>query len=169
MNVRFFNISDEPWRIKKNVDRDSGGYLVENVRFTEKGTLNLRNTEILVNFERLVDDSLRNEIVDYHKFNYFYIPKNQRFYYVTEMSAEGGLVRISGKSDALTSFQSDILRSKQYILRQQEKYKNPYLVDNLLPITSEHNYIAKPFGDYVDDRTCGRIILETAGMGGRLI
>ena len=161
MNVRFFNISDEPNRIRKNVDRDSGGYLVENVRFTEKGTLNLRNTEILVNF----GNNSRNEIVDYHKYNYFYIPKNQRFYFVTEMYAEGGLVRIAGVSDPLTSFADDILNSQQYVTRS-ESLINPLLVDNLLPMHSDHIIQIEPFGDDVYDTTCNYCILETAGKGG---
>lgn len=156
MQVHFYNISSPPNKVNKGVDR-SGGYSISDVRFTEKGALDLRNTEILVN---MFDD-----ISEYHKYNYFYIPKNQRFYFVTGIYAEGALVRITGVSDPLSSFSSDILASDQYVSRSESKI-NALLVDDLLPIHSDHLTNIFPFGDPVYDEECGYCILETAGKGG---
>lgn len=156
MQVHFYNISSPPNKVNKGVD-GSGGYAISDVRFTEKGALDLRNTEILVN---MFDD-----IAQYHKYNYFYIPKNQRFYFVTGIYAEGSLVRITGVSDPLTSFSADILKSSQYVARSESNI-NGMIVDNLLPIHSDHLFEIEPFGDPVYDETCGYCILETAGKGG---
>lgn len=160
MNIRLYNISDNPNKVAKSADKN-GGVVVENVRFLDDNSLNVLTPTLLLNINIDLSECI--------KYNYVYIPKTARFYYITNISTRGGLVYIETRVDVLKSFQSDIERSKQYILRQEEKYKNPYLLDNLLPVTSEHNYLAKPFGAYVDDRTCGRVILETAGTGGRVI
>lgn len=160
MNINLYNISDNPIKVKKSADKD-GGLLIENVRFKDDDSLNVLNPTLVLN--------LTTEISDSFKYNYVYIPKTTRFYYITNVSTEGGLTIIETKVDVLYSFMNDILNSKQYILRQENKYKNPYLMDNLLPITSQHNYVMLPFGDNVDDRSCGRVILETAGKGGRVI
>lgn len=158
MDVHFYNISDPPNKIKKNAPK-TGGFKVENVKFTEKGTLNVRTTEILINLGSGTD------IVEYHKFNYFYIARNQRYYFITDISAEGGLVRISGISDPLTSFQDDILKSNQYVSRSESTI-NGKIVDELLPIHSDHLTHIEPFGHSVYDENCGYCILETAGKGG---
>lgn len=157
MDVHFYNISDPPNKIKKNVSK-TGGFKVENVRFTDKGALSVRNTEILINLGNNAD------IVEYHKFNYFYIARNQRYYFITEISAEGGLVRISGVSDPLTSFQNDILKSSQYVSRSESTI-NAKIVDDLLPIHSDNLIHIEPFGHTVYDENCGYCILETAGKG----
>lgn len=160
MNIRLYNISDNPNVVNKSVSK-TGGTLVENVRFKDNDSLNVINPTVILN--------MGTEISDCIKYNYMYIPKTTRFYYITNISTEGGLILIETKTDPLMSFSDDINSSKQYILRQENKYKNPYLMDTLLPITSEHNYLMTPFGDNVDDRSCGRVILETAGKGGRVI
>ena len=160
MNIRLYNISDNPNKVKKSADKN-GGTLVQDVRFLDDDTLNVLNPTLLLN--------INTDISECIKYNYVYIPKTTRFYYITNISTRGGLIAIETKVDVLNSFSHDILNSKQYILRQENKYKNPYLMDSLLPITSEHNYLMTPFGRNVDDRSCGRVILETAGIGGRVI
>lgn len=160
MNIKLYNISDNPNKVNKNVDKN-GGTLIENVRFKDNDSLNVLTPKLILNLDIDVSNCI--------KYNYLYIPKTARFYYITNISTEGGLIVIETKVDVLRSFADDINASKQYILRQENKYKNPYLLDNLLPITSNHNYLMKPFGDYVDNRSCGRVILETAGNGGRVI
>lgn len=160
MNVKMYNISDDPLKVNKSANKD-GGVIFENVRFKDDNALNVINPTLILNISKDVGECF--------KYNYIYIPKTTRFYYITNISTEGSLVQIETRCDVLKSWASDINKSKQYILRQENKYKNPYLLDNLLPITAEHNYIMKPFGDYVDNRSCGRVILETAGTGGRVI
>lgn len=165
MNVRFYNISDPPNKINKNAPK-TGGFLVDNVRFTEAGALDVRHVEILVQFYETVsgEEVPFTDIIKYHEFNYFYVPKNQRYYYITEISTEGALVRIKGISDPLKSFADDILGSTQYVSRSQSK-ANHKIVDNLLPIHSEHLFLIDPFGAEVYDQSCIYAILETAGKG----
>jgi hypothetical protein len=108
-------------------------------------------------------------VEDISKFNYLKIHKFNRYYYIDNISTIGGLIEIECRCDVLMSHAKDILASKQYILRQETKYKNPFLFDNLLPITSEHNYEAKPFGDPVFKKDCGYVLLATTGIGGDII
>ena len=135
--------------------------VVENVRFLEHDSLSVLKPTILLN--------ISDEVSDIMFYNYVYIPKLNRYYYIDSISTEGALFRLDCICDVLYSHKADILASKQYIIRQENKNNSPYLDDNLLPIRSDHNYIAKPFGDDVDDRTCGRIILATTGKGGTVI
>lgn len=100
------------------------------------------------------------------KYNYLYIPDNKRYYYIDGISSEGGLFVLQCRVDVLMSHKDDILNSKQYILRQQSVNNSPYLIDNMLPITSQHNYVSKEFGDPVIIKSCNRIILATTGLGG---
>ena len=160
MNIRLYNISDNPNKVKKSVDKN-GGTLIENVRFKETDSLNVLTPTLILN--------MSTEVSNCFKFNYVYIPKTTRFYYITNISTRSGLILIECKVDVLMSWSSDILKSKQYVLRNENLYKHPYLMDSELPITAKHNYICQPFGDPVDDRTCIRVILETAGNGGRVI
>jgi hypothetical protein len=98
-----------------------------------------------------------------------YIPKFSRYYFIDSISGEGSMIRIDGRCDVLNSHKKDILASKQYILRQENKNNSPYLDDNMLPISSKHNYKGDVFGRKIADVTCGRVILATTGNGGTII
>lgn len=157
MNVILYRNSAPPNQIDKSNNLFDSN-TVENVRFVENETLDFLHPSVLFN--------LTNDIETISKFNYMKIPKLNRYYYITKISTSGALIRIDGKCDVLYSHKKDILNSKQYVYRQQTKNNSPYLVDSMLPIRSDHNYICTPFGNDVDDRTCGRIILATTGKGG---
>jgi hypothetical protein len=131
------------------------------VRFIEDGALDILKPSLLLH--------LTDDIGDMSKYNYVKIPKYNRFYYIDTISTEGGLIRIDCRVDVLMSHQKDILRSSQYVLRQETKYHNAYLFDNLLPITSQHNYKFTTFGEDVDKRDNARIILATTGQGGTVV
>jgi hypothetical protein len=157
MNVIFYRNTAPPNKVNKtnNLYDD---LTVENVRFKENGALDVLNPTIIL--------GTITDIGDIVKYNYVKIPKLDRYYFISKISTEGGLIRIDCKCDVLFSHKKDILSSKQYILRQETKNNSPYLVDDMLPIRSDHYYLCKPFGRDVDDRTCGRIILATTGKGG---
>ena len=160
MDVLLYKNSAPPNKVDKS-NNLSKKLKIENVRFIEKGTLSVLNPSVLVN--------ITTEISDISQYNYMQIPKFDRYYYIDSIETEGGLIRINGRCDVLMSHKADILASKQYILRQEKYNNSPDLDDNMLPIRSDHNYVAKPFGSYVDDRTCGRVILATTGKGGTVI
>lgn len=164
--ILYKNISPPNTIKKKNekgayIQGENQGEKIEDVRFFEDGALDILNPTLLINYS--------TEVSDIVKYNYVKIPKFKRFYYIDKINTEGGLFRIECKCDVLMSHKEDILSSKQYVIRQQNVNNSPYLEDGLLPIRSDHNYLAKPFGDYVDDRTCGRVILATTGKGGTVV
>ena len=158
MDVTLYRVTDQPNKVVKNLKKVKE---LSDVRFIEKDALDILNPTIL--FKNTT------EIADNSKYNYFKIAKFNRYYFITSITAEGGLVRVTGKCDVLMSHSADILASQQYVLRQESKYKNPYLFDNLLPITSDHNYIGKPFGNPVFKKDCGYVLLATTGIGGRIV
>ena len=156
MNIRLYNISDNPNKVKKSASK-SGGTLIDDVRFKDADSLNVLTPTLLLN--------INNDISECIKFNYVYIPKTTRFYYITNISTVGGLIAIDCKVDVLMSWSTDILSSQQYIARSESDI-NAKLVDNLLPIHSDHLINIEPFGDSVYDENCIYCILETAGKGG---
>lgn len=158
MNIRLYNISDNPNKVKKSASK-SGGTLIEDVRFKDADSLNVLTPTLLLN--------INTDISECIKFNYVYIPKTTRFYFITNISTVGGLIAIDCKVDVLMSFASDILNSSQYVVRSESDI-NGMLVDNLLPIHSDHLINIEPFGDSVYDEGCYYCILETAGKGGNV-
>lgn len=158
MNIRLYNISDNPNKVKKSASK-SGGTLIEDVRFMDADSLNVLNPTLLLN--------INSDISDCIKFNYVYIPKTTRFYYITNISTVGGLIAIDCKVDPLMSWSDDILASQQYVARSESDI-NAKLVDNLLPIHSDHLINIEPFGNSVYDENCIYCILETAGKGGNV-
>lgn len=111
-----------------------------------------------------------SDITTLSQFNYFYIPKFTRYYYINRLYTENGIICVEGRCDVLRSFKKDILASDQYISRQQKAptlYSfSKYLPDNMLPITSKKQYYIQPFGDAVDQRDCIYVMMETIGKGG---
>lgn len=171
MNVKFYYNNYPPNKVDKNTDKDNPILQVYNVRFKEDNTLNIVNPIIIFaptdgSPNASLDDW--KDIVECAKFNYFYIPKFERFYFIQNMKTSGGLIEITGKCDVLNSFKNDILNSEQFILRQQNK-RSKYLSDSHIPVRSDHKYYMKTFGDNVDDKTCSRMILITTGKGGTVV
>ena len=160
MHVILYKNTAPPNKVDKTSNLSSG-YEIEGVKFVEKNTLDILRPSVLLH--------ISDEVSDIAKYNYMYIAKFKRYYFIDSVSTEGGLFRVDGRCDALMSHKDDIYASKQYILRQETYNNSPYLDDNMLPIRSDHAYVAKPFGSNVDDRSCGRIIMATTGKGGRVI
>lgn len=160
MNIVLYKNSAPPNKVDKSSNL-SNALTIEDVIFTERNTLDMLNPSVLIKYT--------NDIDDIRPFNYMKIGQFSRYYYVDSISAENGLIRINGRCDVLMSHKTDILNSKQYITRQQNKNTSTYLDDNMLPIRSDHYYKTTPIGDPVFDKTCGRVILATTGKGGTLI
>ena len=75
----------------------------------------------------------------YVNFNYFYIPKFKRYYYITNVDFSNNIAYISGTVDVLASYRVDILNSTQYIIRSQS-YWNGNILDSLYPTDSKPTY-----------------------------
>lgn len=76
---------------------------------------------------------------NYVNFNYFYIPKFKRYYYITNVDFSNNIAYISGMVDVLASYRVDILNSTQYIIRSQS-YWNGNIMDSLYPTDSKPAY-----------------------------
>lgn len=160
MDVILYNNKSADNVVNKSITKI--GDDITGVRFKEDKSLNILRPIILIEYT--------DDIGDIEHINYFRIPKLNRYYYVTNISAIGGLIEIEGKIDVLMTHKNTILGAKQYVIRQEStKYRKPYLLDNLLPIRSDTTYYTKNFGEPVDNKACGFVIMETTGKGGRVI
>lgn len=155
MNVSLYKNSAPPNKINKKGNL-TNERTFENVYFTESGTLDILHPTVLL--------KITNDIGDISDYNYMYIGKFSRYYYIESISTDGGLIRITGRVDALMSHKTDILNSTQYIIRS-ESIQNRYIVDSLLPISSQKKYFVKQYGEPVYDEDCDCVILETIGKG----
>ncbi len=155
MDVTLYKNSAPPNKINKKSSL-SHAHTFTNVYFTENGSLDILHPTILIKYT--------NDIGDMSVYNYMYVGKFNRYYYIESVSTEGGLVRISGRCDVLMSHKSDILDSTQYIIRS-ESIQNKYIVDSLLPISSQKKYFVRQYGEPVYDENCDCVILETIGKG----
>lgn len=162
MNISLFNISDPPNTVDKKLGQP---LLIENVRFTEPDTLNVINPTILLD---MVDG--QGNILDLSLcscYNYVYIPKYKRYYFITNISTKGGLVEISTKVDVLMSFQNDIYKSEQILSRcEMTKYRDKYIKDDSLIFDIRDSYKYYMFPQKVTKTDCVYVILETIGKGG---
>ena len=155
MDVFLSNNSSPPNVVKKSLSKEEK---FTNVIFRESGSLSDTEPEIVINLGS-------RDVSDVSEFNYARIPKFGSYYYIESKYCENNRVRMKLKRDPISTFAKDIYNSKQYVLRNANKYDNPYLIDLELPIKNKANFHWQPFGQDVYDKTCTSIILETAGRG----
>lgn len=168
MNVKFFYCTDPPEKVNKDLDVNDPQLTVTNVRFTTDNSLSVREPNI--EFAPSGDTTLETwrDIVNSARVNYFYIPKFTRFYKITTMSTSGSHIIISGISDPLTTFKNDIVRSTQYVIRQENK-RSAYMPDTSYPLKNSHRLYVKTFGKSVIKPDCDKVMLITAGKGGHVV
>lgn len=95
------------------------------------------------------------------KGNYAYIPKFDRFYYVTDVrSLPGGLWELDLRCDVLMSFREEIVNNTVLFNHSEDKY-NLYLNDGTLQIDSRPKLKLKRFPNHLD--TEGTYVLIMAG------
>lgn len=135
---------------------DKQPYLIEVMRLT--GTL--RNSTSIINPTIMVDIDLnRNVVINNEVFvvsngnrviysmeealfvaNYCYIPKFNRYYYITDIvSVRSDLWSISMSIDVLTSYLDSILEQEMLISRNEFDY-DLFLPDTSIPINKEYNH-----------------------------
>lgn len=87
--------------------------------------------------------------LDMSQVNYMYIPLFNRFYFITDIVSNSfNLWEIHARVDVLSSFKTDILNSKAYILRNEYAPTTRYLVDNLRDLSSEMDIEFKDLQKY---------------------
>lgn len=90
----------------------------------------------------------RTSVSGYASCNYMYIPTFKRYYYVKFTALEGDLLQVDTiKPDPLMSFANGIRAITCTILRQQYKYNN-YFIDNQLGIRQTKNIQRVNVGTY---------------------
>ena len=95
------------------------------------------------------------------KGNYAYIPKFDRFYYITDVrSLPGGLWELDLKCDVLMSFRSEIIDNKVVFNHSEYKW-NLYLNDGSLQVDSRPKIKLKRFPNALD--VSGSYVLIMAG------
>lgn len=128
------------------------------VRFKDNGSLNIETPTVIT-------PNFKSDAADIAAYNYMYIPKFKRYYYIGKISYSGGLAVIeASECDLLMTYKSEILASTQLVLRQEEK-KNRYIVDKNLILHDDFEFKIKEFGSPVYDTSCLSVVLETAGTG----
>ena len=106
-------------------------------------------------------------------FNYVYIPKFSRYYYVTAITnISNTLWRIDLKCDVLMSFKNDILNLYCVIARQENAYNDNLIDDKLLQENGETvtyvpipNNIINVQGDALATATAHNYLLTVVGGG----
>lgn len=145
--------------VKKSLSKIS---TYSNVTFHASGAFSIVNPEIIISGEAGLGQ-IKNV-------NYCHFDVVDRYYYITDISTDNNRIIFKCKCDPLMSYKEDILASKQYVIRQENRYLNPYLQDNELPIRSDHGYLMKEFGNPVGLTSgangCTHVILATTGEGG---
>lgn len=96
--------------------------------------------------------------------NYFYVPKFNRYYFVTDLTVTAGMYRISGRVDVLKTYADEIKTSNQIITRQQN-LQDKYLHDAMIPISDKQEVIEAEFGETFNDSNSLFILVTTGQQG----
>lgn len=112
MNVILYSNTGDPRQLYKNITRLQTAYAIQ---ATE--ALSVTDPELIINVSSLAD------------FNYIYIERFGRYYYVREMTfLNGNQVRVTCHVDVLASFRDEILNS-DVIAERSSNRTNAYIED----------------------------------------
>lgn len=110
---------------------------------------------------------LLHGLTDMTQYNYLYIPKWYRYYYIDDISVTAqGLYELHCSIDALASWRDDLENHQWYVTRcSNSMVYNTYIPDKMYPMTSCANTevsVASPFGTALSDV----YIIGIVGKGG---
>ena len=128
MEVKLYKCSDDTKKCGKALST------------AETKTINARGETIVVENPSF--------LVDYDEglllYNYCYIPKFKRYYFIEWQGEVAHRLRFSCNVDVLESFKTELKKRTMYILRQ-EKLFNKWYPDNLVPESTQINYFNRSF------------------------
>ena len=130
MNITLFSNSSGTNVLNKSLTQLSNGIVGD-----------IKDESNIVNPEIIVSNTVNT---NYPNFNYFYIDKFDRYYYVTDKTTEHGRLIIHGHVDVLQSFNSDIKSLTIVPTRSSGNY-DLYLDDNQIPIDNYRIIASKAF------------------------
>lgn len=141
MTVTLYNCSSASDVLNKTYTK------VQDVTATIKGAIDIDQPTLLLNYSSM-------------NFNYFYIAETGRYYNVISRNLEAGEhIRITGQSDPLESFRSQIAALEVLAARCEDlSYRSADIADNAVPIESDMQ-IDKIVGDTVIGAGSGMIVL----------
>lgn len=103
----------------------------------------------------ITNPSIIIEMNDFPTFNYVYLPKFNRYYYVTNiLSIATNLWQIDMHVDVLMSYKDKILLQSAIIERNEYEW-NPYLIDSSLPVSKEPNITVEEVPQSIINTTYG--------------
>lgn len=141
MTVKLYNCSSAPDVLGKSYT------LVQEVTATIKGTMDVDQPTILLNYSSM-------------DFNYFYIVETGRYYNVFSRNLENGEhIRLTGQSDPLESFRTDIEGLEVLAVRCEDTaYRSAEIADNNVPIESDLQ-LDKIIGETVIGSGAGMVVI----------
>ena len=108
-----------------------------------------------------------NSIENINNWNYAYIPKFQKYYFINDkIMLNGNNVSLKLKEDVLMSFKDTILNS-DFIVSRQETKRNNFLIDTQLPIHVDKSLEIKKIGKALFSEKSNlelNIVLNTNGI-----
>lgn len=119
VSVTLYNNSSEPERVSKSLSQVTSftGHLKEDS--------SIITPTILMSGDGVVTA------------NYMYIPQFNRYYFINDVKkGKNGLIELYAKCDVLYTYRNQIRACNALIERQESSY-NPYLQDNLVPISND--------------------------------
>lgn len=134
MDLKLYTTVDEQRVVEKNLENEK---VYTNVCL--KGDVDMINPTVLIS---------GIDIDDITGFNYMYIPKFHRYYYINSIGVSTGkMVAISGHIDVLYSFRKDIKKAELLVSRYNVKTnKSKYLNDTNIPTDVRKKIITREFG-----------------------
>lgn len=142
MTVTLYNCSSA-----SNVLRKSYSTVQNNISATAKGPVDVDQPTLILNYSSM-------------NFNYFYISEFGRYYNVTSRNLVAGQhIQVTGQSDPLESFVSDIAALNVLAVRTEDsQFRSPELADSQIPLDSDMQ-LDKIVGDKVIGSGDGMIII----------
>lgn len=126
MDISIFKCNNRDNDVNKELKEE---LVIENVRFLDE--VNILNPVIrLGNLE---------DIKDYIEYNYLYIPKFRRYYFITNINFISGFCILECSIDVLYTYKDRILNSTQLVTRQENVY-NKFISDGKLIMNNRNNY-----------------------------
>lgn len=103
----------------------------------------------------ITNPSIIIEMNEFPTFNYVYLPKFNRYYYVTNiLSIATNLWQIDMHVDVLMSYKDKILLQSAIIERNEYEW-DPYLIDSSLPVSKEPNITVEEVPQSIINTTYG--------------
>lgn len=103
----------------------------------------------------ITNPSIIIEMSEFPTFNYVYLPKFNRYYYVTNiLSIATNLWQIDMHVDVLMSYKDKILLQSAIIERNEYEW-DPYLIDSSLPVSKEPNITVEEVPQSIINTTYG--------------